>query len=68
VGLLIKHGELIDPEGKHSGKADVLIEGGKIAKIGTGIRANGHETLDAAGLWGVPRFIDMHVHLRDPGV
>jgi dihydroorotase len=67
VGLLIKNGEMIDPEGKLQGKMDVLVEGGAIAKIKSDIKPNSHTVIDASGLWMFPGFIDIHVHLRDPG-
>ncbi len=67
--LLIKNGHLIDPaNGQNSGK-DVLIEDGKVAAwIGRGEEApTGCEIFDATGLIVAPGFIDMHVHLREPG-
>ncbi|GEL16610.1 dihydroorotase [Pseudonocardia asaccharolytica DSM 44247 = NBRC 16224] len=47
---------------------DVLIGNGVIAEIGSGLTASdGAETLDAAGLVLLPGFVDLHVHLREPG-
>ena len=47
-------------------KTDILIKDGVIAEIGRGITSDG-EIIDADGLCAVPGFVDMHVHLRDPG-
>ena len=44
---------------------DILIEGGKIARIGKDLHAD--EEINAEGLYAVPGLTDMHVHLRDPG-
>jgi dihydroorotase len=65
--LLLKGGRVIDPAAGVDRKADVLIEGGKVARVGAGIAASGADTLDVAGLVVAPGFIDMHVHLREPG-
>lgn len=67
--LLIKNGHLIDPaEGQNSGK-NLLIDNGRVAarlSPGEGI-PDGCEILDASGLVVAPGFIDLHVHLREPG-
>lgn len=67
--LLIKNGHLIDPaEGQNSGK-DVLIEDGRVAgwlRAGEPV-PDGAEVFDATGLLVAPGFIDLHVHLREPG-
>ena len=65
--LLFKGGRVIDPKNKRDEKADLLVEGGKIAQIGKGIASNGAKVIDADGLWVVPGLIDMHVHFREPG-
>ena len=66
TNLLIKNGTIVDPANGLDTKADLLIENGKIAKIGPNLSAN-VETLDAAGLTLTPGLIDMQVHLREPG-
>ena len=65
--LLIKNGRVIDPASGHDAVADVLLEDGLVAGVGQNISANGAETFDASGLIVAPGFIDMHVHLREPG-
>ncbi len=66
--LLIKNGRVIDPASNYDGIADVLIEDGVISGIAQNIAAKqGGEVFDATGLIVAPGFIDMHVHLREPG-
>jgi dihydroorotase len=64
---LIKNGRVMDPASARDEVADVLIEDGRIAALGTGMEAPGAEIFDASGLVVAPGFIDMHVHLREPG-
>src|SRR6266568_9112664 len=69
MNLLIKNGRVIDPSQKIDDNLDVLVENGLISGIGKGLAAPaGVETIDAAGTYVVPGLIDMHVHLRDPGL
>src|SRR5438105_12034969 len=66
--LLIRGGRVIDPAGSIDAVQDVLIEHGKIARIGGRLTTSqGATVIDAAGKWVCPGFIDMHVHLREPG-
>jgi len=66
--ILIKNGHVIDPAQNLDEKADILIENGLIAKIGKNIPApKKGKTIDAKGNIVSPGFIDMHVHLREPG-
>ncbi len=68
AALLIKNGRVIDPASGHDAVADVLIEGGVVVGIGKDLTAkHGMEVFDATGLIVAPGFIDMHVHLREPG-
>lgn len=46
---------------------DLLIDGDRIEKIAANISADGCEVVDAKGLTALPAFVDMHVHLREPG-
>ena len=65
--LLIKNGRVIDPASGHDGVADVWIEDGVIKGVGAGLPTAGSDVIDATGLIVAPGFIDMHVHLREPG-
>lgn len=69
MNLLIKGGRVIDPSQGLDKVADVVVERGLVKEIGTGLAAPaGAETIDAAGKYVIPGLIDMHVHLRDPGL
>lgn len=69
MNLLIKGGRVIDPSQKIDDTLDVLVENGLVKEIGKGLVAPaGAETIDAVGMYVVPGLIDMHVHLRDPGL
>jgi len=65
--LLIKNGRVIDPASGHHAVADVWIEGGVIKGVGPNLSPANAEVFDATGLIVAPGFIDMHVHLREPG-
>src|SRR6202166_3073285 len=67
ANLLIKNGRVIDPASNTDRTADVLITDGRIAAVGEGLSSSGAEIFDASGLIVAPGFIDMHVHLREPG-
>jgi dihydroorotase len=66
--LLIKGGRLVDPSLALDALRDVRIVGGIVYEIGENLAVRGDEALfDATGAVVAPGFIDMHVHLRDPG-
>ena len=65
--LLIKGGRLIDPASKMDAESDLLIEDGKIVEIAKRIKTKVDKTIHAKGCFVMPGFIDLHVHLRDPG-
>ena len=65
--LLIKNGRVIDPSSDTDRVCDLLLENGKVSRIDRGIQAPGMPSLDANGLIVAPGFIDIHVHLREPG-
>src|SRR6266404_5269819 len=67
--LLIKNGRLIDPASKLDAEMDILLRGGKVSEVAhkDKIRGSADEKFDARGLIVAPGFIDMHVHLREPG-
>jgi dihydroorotase len=67
ASLLIRGGRVIDP-GRVDGPADVLVNDGKIAEIGRNLKAPaGTQVLEASGKLVLPGFVDLHVHLREPG-
>lgn len=66
--LLLKGGRIINPAQAFDGIGDILIENGKIAKIGGAIAAEDASVFDANGLVVAPGLVDMHVHLREPGL
>jgi dihydroorotase len=69
MNLLIKGGRVVDPSQNIDETMDLLVVGGRIMELGKGLKAPaGAETIDAAGLLVTPGLIDMHVHLRDPGL
>src|SRR6478752_8828112 len=67
--LLIKGGHLIDPGAKINAPMDILLRDGRVAEVAppNKTRASADEKLDARGLIVSPGFIDLHVHLREPG-
>ncbi|MDW8355387.1 MAG: dihydroorotase [Bryobacterales bacterium] len=65
--LLIRNGRVVDPAARRDEIADVLLEDGRVAAVGARLEAAGAEVFDATGLVVAPGFIDMHVHLREPG-
>ena len=65
---LLKGGRVVDPANGIDGVRDVLIDGDRIARVGTDLPADGATVVEIpAGLVICPGFIDMHVHLREPG-
>jgi dihydroorotase len=65
--LVIKNGRVVDPAQDLDRVCDVAIEDGTIREIGVEIASRDAEQFDAYGLIVAPGFIDMHVHLREPG-
>ncbi len=65
--LLIRNGRVIDPANGIDRVAGVLLAGDIIRGVGDNLPARGAEVFDATGLIVAPGFIDMHVHLREPG-
>jgi dihydroorotase len=59
---------VIDPASGRDGAADVLLLDGKVTAVAPNLAAReGAEILDAAGCVVAPGFVDLHVHLREPG-
>ena len=67
--LLIKNGHVIDPAEKIDAPMDVLLRDGRVAEVAPPgkIRGSASEMFNARGLIVAPGFIDIHVHLREPG-
>ena len=65
--LLLKNGRVIDPASGLDAKRDVLIDKGKISRIGASIDGDGAKTIDCTDRVVCPGFLDMHVHFREPG-
>jgi len=66
--LLLRGGRVVDPANGRDGEFDVLVEDGRIARVGKGIPADGADVLEIRRGWIVaPGFVDIHVHLREPG-
>ena len=67
--ILIKGGHVIDAAAKINAPMDVLLRDGRVAEIAlpNKIRGSADEKFDARGLIVAPGFIDLHVHLREPG-
>lgn len=69
--LLLTGARIIDPAQKINSISDILLEGGKIAKIGADLlqpeNSRDAEIIEVAGMIVTPGLIDMHTHLREPG-
>lgn len=67
--LLITRGRVIDPAARVDAELDVLLRDGRVAEVAprNKIRGSAEEKFDARGLIVAPGFIDLHVHLREPG-
>lgn len=71
--MLIANARILDPscEPPVDFIGDILIEGDRIIKVGSNLAqtkiAQGAQHIDASGLCAAPGFLDIHVHLRDPG-
>lgn len=65
--LLIKNGHVIDPTVPLNQVMDILVEDGKIIKVEESIQEEAQEVIQADGYYVMPGFIDLHVHLREPG-
>ncbi len=65
--LLIKNGLVVSPKDKMNEKRDILVSSGKIIANEKSVKTEADIVIDAKGLYVCPGFIDMHVHLREPG-
>ena len=66
--LLIKNGHVVNPENGLDAIRDVLVEDDRIVKVADSVLEDADTVLDAKGMYVMPGFIDLHVHLRDPGL
>jgi dihydroorotase len=66
--LLLRGGRVLDPASDRDAVADVLVREGKVVAVGEHLSAHDAETFEAAGMVVAPGFIDLHCHLRDPGL
>ena len=64
---LLKGGRVINPATNTDAVMDLLVEDGKVTQWAEKIQEDADEVIDATGKWVVPGFIDVHVHLREPG-
>jgi dihydroorotase len=67
MNLILQGGRLFDPASGRDETGDLVIQEDKIRDLGPGIAAAGPGVLDCHGLIVCPGFIDLHVHLREPG-
>src|SRR5690606_31555548 len=65
--VLLKNGRLLDPATGDLVDADIRVEGGKIAAMGSDLSRSGSAVIDLKGRLVLPGLIDLHVHLREPG-
>ena len=66
--ILLKNGNLIDYKTNVNAKRDILIEDEKVCKIDEKIEIEADKVIDCTNLNIVPGMIDMHCHLREPGL
>ena len=66
--LLIKNGRVIHPVTGTVLLQDILVEQERVSLMEHGLTAQADRIIDASGLTVAPGLVDMHVHLRDPGL
>ena len=65
--LFLKNGRVLDPSPSIDDVLDIRIDGTSIVEIGKNLQEGSAQVIDATGLVVAPGFVDMHVHLREPG-
>jgi dihydroorotase len=66
--MMLKGGRVVDPANRRDGAFDVLIEDGRIARVGKDLPVDGADVFEMKRGWIIaPGLIDIHVHLREPG-
>lgn len=68
MSILIQNGRVIDPDTRTDEIRDVYIKDDKIEKVGKNLKEEADTVVDAGGCFVMPGLIDLHVHLRDPGL
>ena len=68
MSVLIKNGHVLNPATGVDEVLDVLVTDGVVSKLEKDITVEAEQVLDATGCYVMPGFIDLHVHLRDPGL
>lgn len=68
MNILIQNGRIIDPASNRDEVVDVYVAEGKVAAVGKDLNQRAEKVIDATGLFVMPGFIDLHVHLREPGL
>lgn len=67
MSILIKNGYVLDPSTGLEGKRDIFIQEDTITEVASNISEHADRVIDAKGMYVMPGFIDLHVHLREPG-
>ncbi|MGH7707126.1 MAG: dihydroorotase [Vulcanimicrobiaceae bacterium] len=67
MNLVIRGGRVVDPAQDIDAAVDLRIRDGRIVELGEHLEAGDAAVFDASGAIVAPGFIDMHVHLREPG-
>ena len=67
ANILIRKGRVIDPASGRDDVADLLIENGRLTRIGASLDAPGADIIEAEGHWVLPGLVDACVHLSLPG-
>jgi dihydroorotase len=65
--LILRQGRVVDPSQKLNKVMDIGVDNGRVTELSARISEKGRREIDARGLVVFPGFIDMHVHLREPG-
>lgn len=66
--IKIQNGRVLDPQSGRDEICDVMVEDSRIVQVGKAIEAAADRIIDAKGCYVMPGFIDLHVHLREPGL
>ncbi len=68
MSLLIKNGHVLNPATNTDQIMDLFIENDKVTQMDVNLQIPANQVIDASGCYVTPGFIDLHVHLRDPGL